>query len=48
MSSELYDSFAETMKVDQAIYEAEKGVENGAEPVDTAVVFEELERKHFG
>lgn len=48
MSSELYDSFAKTMKIDQAIYEAEKEVENGAEPVDAAVVFEGLERKHFG
>lgn len=48
MSSELYDSFAKAMKIDQAIYEAEKEVENGAEPVDAALVFEELERKHFG
>ncbi len=48
MSSELYDSFVKTMKIDQAIYEAEKEVENGAEPVDAALVFEELERKHFG
>lgn len=48
MSSELYDSFAKTMKIDQAIYEAEKEVENGAEPIEAAIVFEELERKHFG
>jgi len=48
MSSELYDSFVGTMKIDQAIYEAEKEVENGAESVDAALVFEGLERKHFG
>ena len=48
MSSELYDNFAKTLKIDQAIYEAEKEVENGAEPVEAAIVFEELERKHFG
>ena len=48
MSSELYDSFAKTMKIDQAIYEAEKEVENGVEPMDATLVFEELEKKYFG
>lgn len=47
MSSELYDNFAKTIKIDQTIYEAEKEVENGAKPADAAVVFEELERKYF-
>lgn len=47
MSSELYDSFVKTMKIDRAIYEAEKEVANGAESIEAAVVFEELKRKHF-
>lgn len=47
MDSELYDNFAKIIKVDQAIYKAEKEVENGAEAVDAVFVFEDLERKYF-
>ena len=33
MSSELYERFAQTNKIDQAIYEAEQEVTEGAEPI---------------
>ena len=42
MSSELYDKFA-----DQAIFESEQEIANGAEAVDAETVFAELEKKHF-
>lgn len=48
MSSELYDSFARMNRIDQAIYESEREVELGAEPVDAADVFAGLEKKYFG
>lgn len=43
MSSELYDKFARMNRIDQAIFESEQEIANGAE-----VVFVELEKKHFG
>ncbi|MCD8369073.1 MAG: type II toxin-antitoxin system Phd/YefM family antitoxin [Clostridiales bacterium] len=48
MSSELYDRFARVNRIDQAIYESELEIENGAEAVDAETVFSELEKKHFG
>ena len=48
MSSELYDKFARMNRIDQAIYESEQDVSNGAEAVDADTVFAELEKKHFG
>ncbi len=48
MSSELYDKFARINRIDQAIFESELDVENGAEIVDAEIVFAELEKKHFG
>ncbi|MCC8060329.1 MAG: type II toxin-antitoxin system Phd/YefM family antitoxin [Clostridiales bacterium] len=48
MSSELYDRFARMNRIDQAIYESELEIANGAEPVDADIVFAELEKKHFG
>lgn len=48
MSSELYDRFARINRIDQAIYESELEIENGAESVDADIVFAELEKKHFG
>ena len=48
MSSELYDRFAKINRIDQAIYESEKEIENGAEEVDADIVFAELEKKYFG
>ena len=48
MSSELYDKFVKINRMDQAIYESEQEVLNGAEAVDASVVFAENEKKHFG
>lgn len=36
------------ISIDQAIYESEKEIENGAEAIDAEKVFTELERKHLG
>ena len=47
-NSELYDKFARINSIDQAIYESEQEVLNGAEATDANIVFEELEKKHFG
>ena len=48
MSSELYDKFARIHRNDQAIYESEQEVLNGAKAIDADEVFAELEKKHFG
>lgn len=48
MSSELYDKFARVNRIDQAIYESEQEILNGAEVVDADEVFAELEKKYFG
>ncbi len=48
MSSELYDKFARMNRIDQAIFESEQEVANGAEAVDAEIVFAKLEKKHFG
>ena len=40
MSSELYDKFARINRIDQAIYESEQEVLNGAEATDANIVFE--------
>ena len=46
MSSELYDKFARINRIDQAIYESEQEILNGAEAIDADVVLAELEKKH--
>ncbi len=48
MSSELYDRFARINRIDQAIYESEKVMADGAEAVGAETVFAELEKKYFG
>ena len=48
MSSELYDRFARINRIDQAIFESEQEIANGAEALDAEAVFAELEKKHFG
>ena len=48
MSSELYDRIARINRIDQAIYESEKEMEEGAEALDAELVFAELEKKYFG
>lgn len=44
----IYDEFARINRIDQAIYESEQEIFNGAEAVDSDVVFAELEKKYFG
>ena len=48
MSSELYERFAQTNKIDQAIYEAEQEVTEGAEPISLEGAMEQLNKKYYG
>lgn len=48
MSSELYDKFARTNRIDQAIYESEKEMEEGGVSIDLDEAFEKLNRKYYG
>jgi len=48
MSSELYDKIMKINRMDQAIFESEQEIENGAEAVDAETVFENLKKKYFG
>ena len=43
MSSELYERFAQTNKIDQAIYEAEQ-----EEPISLESAMEQLNKKYYG
>ena len=45
MSSELYDKFAGVNRIDQAIYESEKEMEEGGESIDLDTAFERLNIK---
>lgn len=47
MSSEVYDKFARMNRIDQAIFESEQEVADGAETVDAEEVFAKLESKYF-
>ena len=46
MSSELYDEFARINRIDNAIFESEQELLDGAEAVDAKKVFDDLEKKH--
>ena len=46
MSAELYERFAQINKIDQAIYEAENEVEEGAEPISMNSAMERLNQKY--
>lgn len=48
MSAELYEKFAQINRIDQAIYEAEKEVENGAELISVDNAIERLNKKYYG
>ena len=48
MSAELYEKFAQINKIDQAIYEAEKEVEEGAQPIPLDVAMNRLHEKYYG
>ena len=47
MSSELYDKFAKINRIDQAIYESEKEMEEGGASIDLDEAFEKLNRKYY-
>lgn len=47
MSSELYEKFAQINRIDQAIFEAEKEVENGSEPIPFELAKNQLDGKYF-
>ena len=44
MSSELYDKFARINRIDQAIYESEQEMADGAEAIDAEMILAELKR----
>ena len=48
MSSELYDKFARINRIDQAIFESEKELEESGVSVDLDTAFERLDRKYYG
>jgi prevent-host-death family protein len=48
MSSELYDRFAKINRIDQAIYESEKEMQEGGEAVDLDDAFNMLNSKYYG
>lgn len=48
MSSELYDKFARINRIDQAIYESEKELEEGGISIDLNEAFDTLDRKYYG
>ncbi len=48
MSSELYEQMANIMRIDQAIFEAEKEVDDGAEPIALDAARERLDKKYYG
>jgi len=48
MSAELYDRIARINRIDQAIYEAEREVEEGAEPIALDAAKRSLDVKYYG
>ena len=48
MSSELYDRFMSILRTDQAIYEAEEEMINGAKAIDVDEAFASLDKKYYG
>ena len=48
MSAELYDRFIQMVRIDQAVYDAEKEVEEGAEAIDLDTAAANLNKKFYG
>ena len=48
MSSEFYEKFAQVNRIDQAIDNAEKEVEEGAMPISAREARERLNKKYYG
>ena len=47
MSSELYDQFIKTNRIDQIIYESEKEMKEGAKSIDLDDAFKKLSKKYY-
>ncbi len=45
MSVEMHEKFAQVNRIDQAIYEAEKEVEDGAEPISVDSAIDRLNKR---
>ena len=48
MSAELYERFAQINRIDQAIYEAEAEIAEGAAPISLNDAKARLDRKYYG
>lgn len=48
MSSELYDSLTKEFQIDQAIYEAEKEMEEGGQAIPLTEARSLLDKKYYG
>lgn len=48
MSSELYDRFTSMNRIDRAIYESEKEMQEGGAAIELDDAFEVLNRKYYG
>lgn len=48
MSSELYDKFVFNNRIDQAIFESEKEMQEGGVSIDLDDAFDVLNRKYYG
>ena len=48
MSSEFYERLVQSNKIDQAIYEVEKEITEGAEPIAMEDAMERLNKKYYG
>ena len=48
MSSELYDKFAKMNRIDQAIYESDKELEESGETIELDDAFHFLSQKYYG
>ena len=48
MSTELYEKFALSNKIDQAIYDAEKEIDEGAELIPLKTAKKKLDKKYYG
>ena len=47
-TSELYDKLVKINRIDQAIFESEKEIEEGGVSIDLDEAFEKLNRKYHG
>ena len=48
MSSEFYERLVQSNKIDQAIYEVEKEITEGAEPIALKDAMEGINKKYYG